>query len=370
MRILHVTKKFPPVVGGDATAVSSLAQVQSRNGHDVHVLTYRAEGIQETDHVHPVGPMQTLDGLDRIGARRLRGMRAIRVWSREHLAALGIELVHAHAVDVGSAVVRTAKRERIPILLTCHGVWFPYRPRGSLLGWVERSLLHQGYDAISSVDSASVQAIRRAGIPRASLVPNGVDASEFHTPGLAQNPVRFLFVGRHVYQKGIDVLLEATALVRSRLPEPFVLELAGDGPQRQALERRAHSLGLADTVRFLGSLSRPDLIEAYGRATVFVLPSRFEGFPLALLEAWAAGLPVIASKVGGIPDLCNEGNAILVPAGQVEPLADSMISLLRDPIRSQSLGAAGCDLVRTQYTWDAIASSYERLYAECVRPKT
>src|SRR5207249_1313100 len=158
--------------------------------------------------------------------------------------------------------------------------------------------------------------------------------------------------------KGIDVLLEATALVRSRLPEPFVLELAGDGPQRQALERRAHRLGLADTVRFLGSLSRPDLIEAYGRATVFVLPSRFAGFPLALL------------KVRGIPDLCNEGNAILVPAGQVEPLADSMISLLRDPIRRQTLGAAGCDLVRTQYTWDAIASSYERLYAECVRPKT
>jgi len=370
VRILHVTKKFPPVVGGDATAVSSLTKVQSRSGHDVHVLTYRAEGIPETDHVHPVGPAQTPDGMDRIGARRLRGMRAMRVWSREHLATLGIELVHAHAVDVGSAVVRAAKRERIPILLTCHGVWFPYRPRWSLLGWVERSLLHQGYDAISSVDSASVNAIRRAGLPRAFLVPNGVDVSEFRMTGLAQSPVRFLFVGRHVYQKGIDVLLEATALVKSRVPEPFVLELAGDGPERQALERRARGLGLADTVRFLGSLPRPDLIEAYGRATVFVLPSRFEGFPLALLEAWAAGLPVIASKVGGIPDLCNEGNAMLVPAGQAEPLADSMISLLRDPIRRESLGAAGRDLVRTQYTWEAIASSYERVYTRFIPTKT
>src|SRR5438552_16887161 len=113
-------------------------------------------------------------------------MRAMRVWSREHLATLRIELVHALAVELGSAVVRAAKRERIPILLTCHGVWFPYRPRWSLLGWVQRSLLHQGYDAISTVDSVSVNAIRRAGLPRAFLVPYGVAVSEFRLTGLAQ----------------------------------------------------------------------------------------------------------------------------------------------------------------------------------------
>jgi glycosyltransferase involved in cell wall biosynthesis len=292
-------------------------------------------------------------------------MRAMQTWAKNHLASLAPDLVHAHAVDVGATVVGTAKDLGIPTVLTCHGVWFPHRPRWSPLGWIERSFLHRGYEAITSVDRASVKAIRDEGLPKAVLVPNGVDVSEFVANGHRTNPIRFLFVGRHVYQKGIDVLLDATALVRSRTSDPFVLELAGDGPERPRLERKVQALGLTDTVRFLGSLSRPDLVQAYGRATAFVLPSRFEGFPLAILEAWAARLPVIATEVGGVSDLCSPENSILVPSERPEALSDAMTSLLQDPLHGERLGRAGHVLVQDRYSWDAVASQYDRVYAEC-----
>jgi glycosyltransferase involved in cell wall biosynthesis len=230
---------------------------------------------------------------------------------------------------------------------------------------MERSLLRRGYDAITSVDRPSVQALREAGHPDAILVPNGVDISEFAPSAQPDDALRFLFVGRHVYQKGIDVLLEAAARARREIGDRFVLELAGDGPLRSELGRKARNLALSDVVRFLGSLTRPELVEAYGRATAFVLPSRFEGFPVAILEAWAAGLPVIATSVGGIPDLCNAGNAVLVPPDDPEALAAAMTSLSRDATRRERLGSAGRTLVQERYTWDAVADTYERVYGTC-----
>lgn len=367
VRVLHVTKKFPPVVGGDATAVSSLVRAQSRRGHEVHLLVYRSRGIEPTDRIHPVGPIQTPEGLDRVGIRRLRGMRAMRAWVSDNLAALRPDIIHAHAVDVGAAVVEGAKRHGIPIALTCHGVWYPHRRRWSLAGRIERSLLGRGYDAITSVDRASVQAIRDVGQTDAILVANGVDPDEFAVPR-ADDRLRYLFVGRHVSQKGIDDLLEAAAMARKRIEDGFVVELAGDGPERPRLERKARDLGLSGNVRFLGSLSRPHLLEAYRRASIFVLPSRFEGFPLVILEAWAAGLPVIATSVGGIPDVCNEGNAVLVPPGEPEVLADALTSLARDADRRERLGTAGLALVRARYTWDMIAQAYEQVYMNCIDP--
>ena len=369
VRILHVTKKFPPVVGGDATVVSALARAQSRKGRDVHVLAYRADGLEATDRVHPVGPVQTSEGLDRVGLRRLRGMWAMRAWAEEHLASLEPDIVHAHAVDVGGSVASIARGQGIPVVLTCHGVWFPHRPRWSPLGWMERSLLRRGYDAITTVDRASAKELRDRGWSNVIVVPNGVDLSEF--AGIdppSDGTIRVLFAGRHVYQKGIDVLLEATARVRSQSADPFVLELAGDGPERTRLERKAKDLGLGEVARFLGPLPRPDLIRAYRRATAFVLPSRFEGFPLVILEAWAAGLPVIATAVGGVLDLCDESNAWLVPPENPGALADAMMSLARDPARRRELGAKGHAAIRSRYMWEVIADAYEEVYASCRRP--
>lgn len=367
MYILHVTKKLPPIVGGDATAVSSLARVQTRRGFVVDILTYRAPGVEETERVHPVGPQQSPQQLDRIGLRRIRAMTAMRRWADEHLGELQPDVIHAHAVDVGLPVSRAARPRGIPVILTCHGVWFSGRSRIHPLGWLERSLIRGGrYAAITSVDRVSVDALRRAGFSSVELIPNGVDMEEFEGAGPTNGPFRFLFVGRHVHQKGLDVLVKAVALLRKEGGPAFGVEIAGDGPVTDKIRKMSEQLHVGDAIHFLGPLSRDRLREAYRRADAFVLPSRYEGLPIALLEAWSAALPVIATSVGGIPDLAGHGNAILVPPEDPDALCQAMARILNDPSMREQMGRTGRDLVRRDYTWDAIADRYEALYRRCM----
>lgn len=366
MRVLHVTKKLPPLPGGDATAVSGLSRAQRRRGYEVEILAYRAPGVREDDHTHLAGPMHSAEDLDRVTMRRVRAMRALGRWARERLPRLRPDVVHAHAVDVGLPVAKVARALGIPAVLTCHGVWFPTRGRGSPAGWLERSLIHRGrYDAVTSVDGASVRALREAGFWEATLVPNGIDLTEFEGPADHDGPFRFLFVGRIVYQKGVDVLLEAAALARPRIEGGFAVDVVGDGPLLESLRQRARDLGLADAVHFRGILGRPELLQTLRTADAFMLPSRFEGFPIAILEAWAAGVPVVATAVGGIPDVCSEATALLVPPDNPARLADAMVSLARDPQRRATMTRRSRALVEERFTWDAVVDAYASVYARC-----
>ena len=363
VRVLHVTKKFPPSIGGDATAVSALIRAQERQGLNADVLTYRVAGIEGTERVHPVGPVQTPQQLDRIGIRRVRAMRAMERWTDDHLEQPRPDIIHAHAVDVGFAVARSAHAQGVPIILTCHGVWFSVRNRLNPLGWLERSLIRGGrYAAITSVDRTSVESLRGAGFGFAEVVPNGVDLQEFEGLSAKEGPFRFLFVGRHVHQKGLDVLVKATARLRDAGGPAFVVEIAGEGPLTATIGHMSDQFQLGDTIRFLGPLSRSLLQDAFRRADAFVLPSRYEGFPIAVLEAWAARLPVIATSVGGLRDLADGGNAILVSPDDPNALERSMALLLRDGALREQLGRRGHDLVQREYTWDGIAKKYETLY--------
>ena len=369
MRVLHVVKKFPPLVGGDATAVAALARAQRRAGDDVEVLTSNPPAVRGTEeevedaHVHRVGPPQTSAQLDRITFRRARGLVAMRSWMDEHLGSWAPDVVHAHAVDVGYAVSSTAKAHGIPTVLTCHGVWFPVHGRRSGRGRIEVALLRRGgHHAVTAVDGASVAALASIGIT-ATVVPNGVDVEEFAGEARRGDTVRFLFAGRHEPQKGLDVLLEAVPIARRDAGAPFVVDVVGDGELTADLRTDARSRGLDGVVRFPGRLSRADLVAAFRSADAFVLPSRYEGFPVTILEAWAARLPVIATMVGGISEVCTGENAVLVRPNDAHALAAAIIGLVQDPARRERLGRSGHELVRTQFSWDAVARRYREVYA-------
>jgi len=369
MRVLHVVKKFPPLVGGDATAVAALAWAQRRAGDEVEVLTSTPSAAGgtgeavEDPRVHRVGPPQTSAQLDRITFRRARGLAAMRSWMDEHLGSWAPDVVHAHAVDAGYAVSSTAKAHGIPTVLTCHGVWFPVHGRRSGRGRIEVALLRRGgHRAVTAVDGTSVAALASIGIA-ATLVPNGVDVEEFAGGARRDDPLRFLFAGRHEPQKGLDVLLEAVAIARKDAGTPFVVDVVGDGELTTGLRADARSRGLDGVVRFPGRLSRADLVAAFRSAGAFVLPSRFEGFPVTILEAWAARLPVIATTVGGIPEVCTEENAVLVPPNDARALAAAIVGLAQDPDRRERLGRSGHELARTRFSWDAVAQRYREVYA-------
>ncbi len=368
VRILHVTKKLTPLPGGDASAVAGLSAAQRRNGYDVEVLAYRAPGVEASEHVHLAGPTQSPAGLDRIGVRRVRAMRALGRWARENLPRMRPDVVHAHAVDVGWPVAEAAHALGIPTILTCHGVWFTTRGPRSPLGRLEKSLLARGrYDAITSVDAASVRALQGAGYQEATLVPNGIDLSEFEGHQPHGGPFRMLSIGRLVAQKGFDVLIEAAALAHARAPEPFALVIVGDGPLRWQLAALAEARQASEYVLFRGALPRPELLVMLHTADAFVLASRFEGFPIAILEAWAVRVPVVATSVGGIPEACSGGEALLVPPEDPAALAEAMLAMMADPSRRASLARSGRQLVETRYTWDAIVDAYAPVYENAIR---
>jgi glycosyltransferase involved in cell wall biosynthesis len=149
-------------------------------------------------------------------------------------------------------------------------------------------------------------------------------------------------VGRLVPEKGIDVFLRAAALVRAVVPHArFVV--VGDGPQRADLERRAAALGIGSDVTFTGF--RADAWRIIAGLGLLVVPSRSDGSPLVVSEAMAAGVPVVASRVGGLPDLVEDGGSgLLVRPGEVEELARAIVSVLLEPAAATEFGARGLEL--------------------------
>ena len=185
------------------------------------------------------------------------------------------------------------------------------------------------------------------------------------------NPPGFLFVGRLVARKGVDRLLEALALLRDRA---WRLEIVGFGPERDPLERRAAELGLADRTAFLGRVSNAELVAAYRRATCFVLPATLderadtEGLGVVLLEAMSYGVPVIATRRGGIVDIVDAGSTGLLVEDEPAALAGGIAALLDDPERRRVLGRAGRARVRERFGWDSIVDRLEAVYRSPSRP--
>jgi glycosyltransferase involved in cell wall biosynthesis len=177
--------------------------------------------------------------------------------------------------------------------------------------------------------------------------------------------VRLLFVGWLEKDKGVGDLLEACA--RLRPSHDFVLQIAGDGAYREEAQRLVDSNGLGQTVRFLGWLKAPQLVELYRRSDVFVLPSWAEGFPNALIEAMAAGLPAVVTTVGNIPDLVGDGvEALLVPPKDVGALAAALEAVLIDPRRRQALGSNAHALAKARFSIDAAVEKLDLAITEMI----
>jgi glycosyltransferase involved in cell wall biosynthesis len=161
-------------------------------------------------------------------------------------------------------------------------------------------------------------------------------------------------------EKGHDVLMDAAVTVLRRYPDAQ-FECVGHGPELNALVARAEQLGVLHAFTFLGQ--RDDVGARLADADIFVLPSRSEAFPNAALEAMAAGLPVVASGVGGILELIDSGRTgLLVRPGAPQPLADALCRLMSDPALAARLGDAARDEARAHYSFDRMVASFESLY--------
>jgi glycosyltransferase involved in cell wall biosynthesis len=242
-----------------------------------------------------------------------------------------------------------------------------------LSDWIHRAIPGKRRAATLVVANARTRAALPSGCRGRviTLVENGVDLSLWTQKADATEagdggPVRFVFAGRLVDWKGVHFLISAMPDVRKAVPDA-TLEIIGDGPDRERLERRREELQLADAIEFRGWLTQPAAAERLRAADVFVLPSLYESGGAVVLEAMASGLPVIATDWGGPADYLDPSCGVLVPPtpGTFDrALANSMIELARDPQHRRAMGRAGREKVMREYDWERKIEQMLKIYAE------
>jgi glycosyltransferase involved in cell wall biosynthesis len=287
--------------------------------------------------------------------------------ARGVLKAGGIDVVHAHWLVPQGLVARfAAVRSSTPYVVTSHGGDL-FGLRGRIATWLKR-LVAQRAAAMTVVSSAMREEATRIGLapPSITVVPMGADLRErfVASESVERSRDRLLFVGRLVPKKGLPHLLEAMPLILARRPDA-VLEIAGFGPVLAALERQVSSLGIGDSVRFLGALPQQALPELYRRAAVFVAPfvrdasGDQEGLPVALMEAIGCGCPAVVGDVAGVRDLLGEeARRIAVDPRDPEALANAVLDVLENPRAGAGRASALRDAAAERVDWDRIAARY------------
>jgi teichuronic acid biosynthesis glycosyltransferase TuaC len=293
---------------------------------------------------------------------------------RELNSARPIDLIHAHApLPCGHAAMLLSRELKIPYVVSVHGLdaFSTVQVAGTAGKWARR-ISQQVYASSRRVICIS-ERVREHVLEgmgkncRTSVVYNGVDPALF-SPGDAPKPdsPAILSVGNLIPIKGHDLLIRAFAALASEFPE-LVMEIIGDGPERQRLQALAEGLPIEKRLRFLGRRSRAEVASAMRRCTVFALPSRYEGLGCVYLEAMSAGNAVIGCRGQGIAEIIQHGsNGFLVGPENEKELALALAMLLRDPARRRSLGATARDTILERLTLAHQADRLARIYRESV----
>jgi len=359
LSIVHVAA--PAHFGGLESVVRELAVGQLRRGHTVRVALVLSPG----DRHHPLAVGLETDGVTAIplyvGNRDYRGeRRAIRALCRQDRP----DILHTHGYRCDVVDGTVARTEGIRVVSTCHG-FIEASWSGRLYQWLQRRALRR-FDAVVAVSRAIQQRLIEAGIEseRIHLVPNAVATGR---AALSREEARRLlqlpntpvigWVGRLSAEKGPDIALEAFA----RLGHPDAhLVFVGTGREAAQLYARAATLGVSNRVIWRGPMPNAGtLLRAFD---AFLLSSRTEGTPMALLEAIAAGVPVVATRVGGVPDVVDSLSAYLVESDDVGGIAAALAEVLENPDASRAKAERARKHLEERFAVEPWLSSYDSIY--------
>ncbi len=285
----------------------------------------------------------------------------------------GIDLVHAHGYKADFYALFATRMAEAPVTATCHN-WLGESQSMRAYARLDRYLL-RFFDGVAAVSRSVAEQIGHAGTrQRVRVIANGVPThgggieSKFADQVRVGDRIVVGTVGRLSAEKGVSVLIEAAAKICPEFPQASFV-VVGDGPLRSSLEARVRELGM--TGRFLFAGERNDVDQIYRSFNVYVLPSFEEGMPMALLEAMAAGLPVVATKVGGVPDLvCDPSVGTLIEPGDPTALATGIRDLLSDQSQRELMGSNARRRVEEQFSAAAMARNYVELYQVALLRRT
>lgn len=385
MRVLHLTWEYPPLVyGGIARHVHELASAQAAAGDDVTVIT----------QAHPEAPADAV--VDGVRVIRVAhdpphlpfGEQTLLAWvlalnsslSRALVKATtgpGPDVVHAHDWVVAHSLAMARGGLDLPTVATFHAT-----EAGRHQGWVPTDLAHHigGVERwLADLADAVITCSRHMrwevgtlfGDPdRVTVIPNGIDPAPWQASGAdtrsgSADPL-IVFAGRLEWEKGIFDLLDAVADVLRQRPQARLF-IAGSGGQEQQVMARIGEHPLRGRVEMAGRLDRTALGAAFRRASLVVVPSRYEPFGLVALEAAAAGAPLLVTDTGGLADIGDGGSfAALVAPGDPAALSAAIAECLTDEASATRRSRALRDRLATDYDWPTIAGQTAGVYANAV----
>jgi len=358
-RILHTLA--PAMVGGLERVVETLSMLQARRGQPVGVAAILTAGATE-----PLMLTRLRDaGVDvRLVATSPRAYRQQVSELSEAVRASGAQVIHSHGyhADILSAVV--GRGARVPIVSTVHG-FTGGSAKNRLYEWL-MVRAHRRFDAVVAVSRPIAQRLIRAGVPPATVrvIRNGfvggtVSAVEKADP--ANSPTtstrEAVWVGRVSWEKGLDVMVRALPLLADL---GVRLTVIGDGPEVGAVRQLAVDLNVESRVRWLGSV--PLAGELIAHYEVFVLSSRTEGTPITLLEAMNARTPIVATAVGGVPDVVSEETAHVVPPESPQALATAIRDVFIHPDHARTRAEAASARLAAEFAPDPWVDAYSEVY--------
>jgi len=364
-RVLMIIAKFHPVIGGTENQALLLCKSLIKRGVDVSVLTRQVNGLPDYADVQGVPVARAIRVVDRGKLFGVTYFLSCLYFLFVHRRKF--DLVHCHILhgfhSMASVLLRKIFRKKVIIKVASTGVLSDLvMLRQSLFGAYMLRFL-RGADRLVALCSQAVAEARAHGFPEDRIVsiPNGVDASRFK-PLLSREHSRkkIVYAGSLTATKGVDVLIDAFAGLHQE-HALLRLDIFGDGPLRERLQEKAAQLGLSEEIRFYGAVSG---IERHlDSSCIFVQPSMVEGMSNVILEAMAAGLPVVATRVGAAPDMIKDGvNGLLVDAGKPDQIRDAVVRIVSDDDFAQQIGRAARRVIESHYAIEEVADQYRTLY--------
>jgi glycosyltransferase involved in cell wall biosynthesis len=341
LRILHAVRT---PVGGIFRHILDLANGQVDRGHHVGIIADSLTGGERAAAaLKEVAPRLKL-GVHRLAIRRNPGPADILVWARfMHLIRrLKPDVLHGHGAKAGAFLRMKARPKSTIRVYTPHGgsLHYPLSTfKGALYSRLERTLMNSTDLFLFESAFARDTYQRTIGIPNGLVrcVFNGVTANEFDPIVKAADATDVVYVGEFRHIKGADLLIDAVARLHAD-GKPVTLTLAGDGEELAALKAQVQKLGLAEAVRFIGHVKAR---YGFSKGAVLVVPSRGDSMPYVVIEAAAAGIPMVAANVGGIPEIFGSHTDALFAPNIVGAMADAIEIALEDPaaalVRAKSL---------------------------------
>ena len=388
MKILMLTWEYPPrIVGGIARVVHDLSKRLIKDGHEVTVVTYRDNAdvpeyendkgvnVYRVDN-YMIHPNNFIDWIMQLNFNMLS--KATEIINKEG----GFDVIHAHDWLVTYAAKSLKNAYDIPIVATIHATEAGrnsgiHDETQRYINDTEWLLTYEATEVIVNSNYMKNEIQRLFGLPfdKINVIPNGINLSnftgierdyDFRRQYAMDNEKVILYVGRLVYEKGVQHLIAAMPKILSNYHDAKLI-IAGRGGMMDELRAEASNLGLNDKIYFTGYLNSKQVQKMYKCADVAVFPSTYEPFGIVALEAMLAGVPTVVSDVGGLDEIVTHGvDGMKSYAGNANSIADSVTALLYDHQLATNVSKKAKQKVKDQFNWEKIAQDTHFTYEKAI----